>query len=128
MIRSDKTSDKLLPCPFCGIDCMYEIIIDNEFGDPEPALFCNACKMIFQVENDSPHMKVDETYKYLKEKLYKTFNTRKSMERIVERLEELRKSNLDMGKVCKSQPLKMAYLGRSAAYENAMEIVKEEMN
>lgn len=124
---SDKMSDELLPCPFCGIDGMYEIIINNDLGDTEPALFCNACKMTFQVENDSPYMNADETYKYLKEKLHKTFNTRKPMERIVERLENYRDYFMDVvydeliddSDNCRANRI----IDR---FDDAIEIVKEE--
>ena len=79
-------NDKL-NCPFCNCGAIYEITEREDIVDIVPALFCNCCKMIFKVENDSPYLNENETFRYLKEKLHKKFNTRKPMERIVEQLE-----------------------------------------
>lgn len=79
---------KLLPCPFCGDKTIYEISREDYLGIVIPQLFCNSCKMIIEVENDSPYLNDEKTHAYLKEKLYRQFNTRKPMQEIVERLEE----------------------------------------
>lgn len=80
-------NDKRLNCPFCNCGAIYEIEEPEDIVEKVPALFCNGCKMIFKVENDSPYLEDDKTFEYLKEKLHKQFNTRKPMERIVEQLE-----------------------------------------
>ena len=83
-----KNETRLMNCPLCKDGTIYKIQRENELGTIIPQLFCNSCKMIFEVENDSPYLHDGKTYDYLEEKLYKTFNTRKPMERILERLEE----------------------------------------
>lgn len=80
----DKTSDKLLPCPCCGHDNIYEVTETEELtGVTIPALFCNACKIIFKVENDSPYLDDDRTFEYLREKTIKAWNTRKPIDDIL---------------------------------------------
>lgn len=79
----------LLSCPFCGEDVMYKVERVDYLGTVIPQLFCNSCKMIIEIENDSTYLNDKKTEDYLKEKLYKQFNTRKPMERIVERLGRL---------------------------------------
>lgn len=79
---------KLKRCPFCGVEAIYKISREDYLGTVIPQLFCNSCKMIFEVENDSPYLDDAKTHDYLKEKLYKQFNTRKPMEDIVDRLED----------------------------------------
>lgn len=79
---------KLITCPFCGEEEMYETKRENELGTIIPQLFCNCCKMTFEIENDSPYLNDDKTYDYLKEKLHNLWNTRKPMQNIVEQLEK----------------------------------------
>lgn len=79
---------ELKRCPFCGEEEMYETKRENELGTIIPQLFCNCCKMTFEIENDSPYLNDDKTYDYLKEKLHNLWNTRKPMQNIVERLRE----------------------------------------
>lgn len=79
---------KLLPCPFCNVGVIYETSREDYIGTIIPQLFCDSCKMIFEVENDSPYLNDKKTEEYLKEKLYKQFNTRKSVQDIVDRLEQ----------------------------------------
>lgn len=110
---------KLLLCPFCGGEAIYEIDEKDEIVDKIPALFCNLCKVIFKVENDSPHLDDDRTYEYLKEKTIKVWNTRKPMERIVERLEELQEEYMypdDDDYTC----------GQYDAFRESIKIIKEE--
>ena len=88
-------------CPFCGEGVLYETQREDEFGTIIPQIFCNCCKMIIEIENDSPYLNDDKTYEYLKEKLHKQFKTRKPIERILERLEEERKKEgYHMGNSC----------------------------
>lgn len=79
--------DKLKSCPCCGCGAIYEISREDSIVDKIPQLFCNGCKMTFEVENDSPFLSDEKTFEYLKEKLHTTWNTRKPMDRIVEQLE-----------------------------------------
>ena len=79
---------KPLNCPFCGGDCIYETFEIDSLGAEIPVIFCNHCKTIFKVENNSPYLNEDKTYDYLAKKNIETWNTRKPMERILERLEE----------------------------------------
>ena len=65
-----------LNCPFCGCSAIYEVTEPDNIVEQVPALFCNGCKMIFKVENDSPYLKDNDTFCYLKEKLHKQFNSR----------------------------------------------------
>ena len=55
-------------CPFCGCGAIYEIERNDDLIGTYPQLFCNGCKMIFETENNSPHLKDKETYDYLREK------------------------------------------------------------
>ena len=69
-------TDKLRECPFCGCEAIYEISREDSIVDKIPQLFCNGCKMTFEVENDSPFMSDAKTFEYLKEKLHTTWNMR----------------------------------------------------
>ena len=105
---SDKTSDKLLPCPFCGSDAILEI---SKFGcrvSCEQRAQCGAT----QVFSDS------------EEEAMAAWNTRKPMERIVERLEdnsEWTDSTFDEDGYCNDDSEEVVELSK------AIEIVKEEM-
>lgn len=63
-------------CPFCGCSAIYEIERNDDLIGAYPQLFCNGCKMVFESENNSPHLKDKETYDYLREKTWRTWNTR----------------------------------------------------
>ena len=67
---------ELKPCPFCGCEAIYRIQRNDLIVDSIPQLFCNGCKMTFEVENDSPYVRDQETFDYLKEKLYEAWNRR----------------------------------------------------
>ena len=108
---------KLKRCPLCGEGIMYEIQREDEIGRIIPQLFCNSCKMIFEVENDSPYMSDEKTLEYLEEKLLKTFNTRKPMDRIVERLDRNMLDNDDNNIFVEQH---------NNHYKSAIKIVKEE--
>ena len=112
---SKEISKHLAKCPFCGGEAIYETKRENELGTIIPQLFCNDCKMIFEIENDSPYLNDDKTHDYLKEKLYVWWNTRTPMERIVKRLEEAKFPQKFGGKT------EMMILA-----DKAIEIVKEE--
>lgn len=109
------SNKKLLPCMCCGCTNIYKIEEPDEIVDKVPALFCNGCKVIFKVENDSPYLNDDETYKYLEEKTINAWNTRVPMQKIVERLEE---RIVEMKKAVCLLPTQQ--------YEHSLEIVKEE--
>ena len=94
-------TDKLRECPICGCEAIYEISREDSIVDKIPQLFCNGCKMTFEVENDSPFLDDEKTFQYLKEKLHTTWNTRKPMDRIVDEL-EAKKKKFSMPKHCKS--------------------------
>ena len=66
------------PCPFCGCGSggIYEIERDDYYIGRYPQLFCNGCKMVFEVENDSMYISDKETYEYLRNKLRNTWNRR----------------------------------------------------
>ena len=119
---SKEKANSLLNCPFCGEGIMYEIKREDEIGRVIPQLFCNSCKMIFEVENDSPYMSDEKTLEYLKEKLLKTWNNRKPMERIVERLEERLEEQHKLYAIAFNPEDRGGY----DAYSDAIEIVKEE--
>ena len=55
-------------CFCCGSSCIYETFEIDSLGTEIPVIFCNSCKIVFKVENDSPYLDDEETYKYLKEK------------------------------------------------------------
>lgn len=67
---------ELKKCPFCGGDCLYKTFEVNDLGDEIPVIFCNWCKVVFKVENDSPFLNCKDTYKYLEEKNIKAWNNR----------------------------------------------------
>ena len=71
------TDIKLKPCPFCGSTDIYETYSQEySLGTRNPEIFCNTCKSIFSVEDDSPYMNSDEDFKYRKEKTREAWNRR----------------------------------------------------
>ena len=107
---------------------IYETIREDELGIVIPQMFCNCCKMIFEIENDSPYLSDDKTYEYLKEKLHKQFNTRKPMQEIVEKLkmEESvyrNKASNELAGLCFEAFRRFNY--KADEIHNAIEIVKE---
>jgi transposase-like protein len=118
---------KLLSCPFCGGEAIYEIDTKDEIVDKIPSLFCNWCKFTFTVENDSPYMEDEKTHEYLKEKTIKAWNTRVPMQKIVERLEEEVNSWGKVYNVIKNRGYIDDYtVGAYDGYRNSVTIVKEE--
>ena len=68
---------ELKPCPFCGSPDIYETYSQEySLGTKNPEIFCNTCKSIFSVEDDSPYMNSDEDFKYRKEKTREAWNRR----------------------------------------------------
>lgn len=68
---------ELKPCPFCGSTAIYETYSQEySFGTKNSEIFCNICKSIFSVEDDSPYMNSDEDFKYRKEKTREAWNRR----------------------------------------------------
>ena len=61
-------------CPFCGCSAIYETRRDDYLTGERPQIFCNGCKVIVEVENDSPYFSDDETIQYLRDKLVKIWN------------------------------------------------------
>lgn len=69
--------DELKPCPFCGSKSVYETYTqEHAYGTKNPEIFCNNCKAIFAIEDDSPFVNCDEDYKYRKEKTKEAWNRR----------------------------------------------------
>ena len=69
--------DKLKPCPFCGGSVVYETYSQEyAWGTKNPLIFCNTCKVIFSIEDDSPFVTCDEDYKYRKQKTIEAWNRR----------------------------------------------------
>lgn len=67
---------ELKPCPFCGCNAIYEIRRADYLTGERPQIFCNGCKVIVEVENDSPYFSDYETIQYLRDKLVKIWNRR----------------------------------------------------
>ena len=112
---SDKTSDKLLPCPFCGGEA-YKYRSGFQFSLCE--IICKDCGC--------------RTERMAVEDAIAAWNTRKPMERIVERLEELREAEYDDSD---EEPEYRDFddifddgvsSGKFKAYQKAIEIVKGE--
>ena len=73
--------EKLKPCPFCGCKAIYEVSRDDYLAGERPQIFCNGCKVMVEVENDSPYLADSETFKYLRDKLVKIWNGRRNNSR-----------------------------------------------
>ena len=68
--------ERLNSCPFCGCNEIYEIRRNDYLTGERPQIFCNGCKVIVEVENDSPYFADGETIQYLRDKLIKIWNGR----------------------------------------------------
>lgn len=68
--------NELKPCPFCKCKAIYEVEREDLFIGHYPQIFCNGCKMTFEIENNSPYLNDTTTYNYLREKLIKAWNRR----------------------------------------------------
>ena len=96
---------KLLPCPFCG----GEVFVEYTPQTKNESIKCPNCNLTMARK----HFFSDGTHEI---DLYKVWNTRKPMERIIERLKE--NSNFLLHEMEDSK----MYAGN----ESAIEIVKEE--
>ena len=67
---------ELKPCPFCGSTDIYETYTEEYSGTKNPEIFCNTCKVIFAIENDSPYMNCEEDFKYREAKTREAWNRR----------------------------------------------------
>ena len=68
--------DELKPCPFCGGTNVYETLNEERAGYKNPMIFCNWCKAIFTIEDDSPYVMIDEDYEYRRKKTIQAWNRR----------------------------------------------------
>lgn len=68
--------EELKPCPFCKCKAIYEVEREDFFIGHYPRIFCNGCKMTFEIENNSPYLSDTTTYNYLREKLINAWNKR----------------------------------------------------
>ena len=75
-MQKGEPMNELKPCPFCGSTDIYETYSEEYLGTKNPEIFCNTCKSIFSVEDDSPYMNCDEDFKYRKEKTREAWNRR----------------------------------------------------
>ena len=122
---SDKTSDKrLLPCPFCGGEAKFIT------GSPfiwEHAVACGEC-------GTATRMIGGVTPSMARNRVAQVWNTRKPMQEIVERLEDLKQHNLNEAKKCSEFENFQVYMNdnrgfyrdNAKCYEVAIEVVKEE--
>lgn len=68
---------RLKPCPFCGSIDIYETHSEEDtLGTKNPEIFCNSCKIIFSIEDDSPYTDYYEDYAYRKAKTMEAWNMR----------------------------------------------------
>ena len=72
---------ELKSCPFCGSPDLYETYSQEyALGTKNPEIFCNSCKIIFSIEDDSPYMNCEEDYVYRKNKTLEAWNRRATIE------------------------------------------------
>ena len=68
---------ELKPCPFCGSEVIYETFSQEyKYGTKNPLIFCDSCKAIFSIEDDSPFMNVDEDFRWRRTKTREAWNRR----------------------------------------------------
>lgn len=74
---------ELKPCPFCGSEDIFQTYSQEyAFGLKHPKIFCNSCKAIFSVEDDSPYTNCEEDYAYRRVKTVEAWNRRVKDEHI----------------------------------------------
>ena len=107
-------AEPLLRCPFCGGDAVTAEMYNTKLKKLFPIVKCLDC------ECRTP---MTETF----EEAITAWNTRKPMERILERLEECKETH-DRRLLSKKETasFKIKELQFSGCYQNAIEIVKEE--
>lgn len=128
-VESSNDEVVLKRCPFCDEDCLYETFEVNDIGTTIPVIFCNSCKIIFKVENDSPYLEDDKTYEYLKKKNIKAWNNRKPLERAIKHLEKEGKFVDEEKERCATESIFQfdRAVGYSNGIFNAIEFIKGEM-
>ena len=68
---------ELRSCPFCGGKDIYETYTQEYgLGIKNPKIFCNSCKIIFAVEDDSPYLNCEKDYAYRKKRIKDAWNRR----------------------------------------------------
>lgn len=109
-IKKEQTNT-LLNCPFCGGGNII-----STYNNFVPALLCGGCGAMMTIPWSLQGNTEDE--------LQKKWNTRKPMDRIVERLEEVAKTEIRVHSArCNGKTLAIGY---AKGIENAIKIVKEE--
>lgn len=120
-----KTGDKqtiskqLAKCPFCGGEAITVEVYNAKENKLYPAVKC------FECECRTPMMKTFE-------QAIKIWNTRKPVERILERLKELYKYNAEQADIYKDgngaymREMKEMYMDKANCYGVAMRTVEEE--
>ena len=68
--------EELKSCPFCKCTNIYVIEREDLYIGHYPQIFCNGCKMTFEIENNSPYLNDTATYNYLRENLINAWNRR----------------------------------------------------
>ncbi len=68
--------DILRVCPFCGSDNVMIIDTKESDGYTLPSVFCDNCKIIVSIEDDSSYLDYDEDYNYRKHKTIVAWNRR----------------------------------------------------
>ena len=105
--------NKLLPCPFCGGEAKlikhFIVALDTEYRQ----VFCTSCCAKRPVEKF-----------FTEEEAIKHWNTRKPMERIVERLEERHKFYENRFEEMSGTDRDVEDWGSIKSYADAIEIVK----
>lgn len=121
---SDKTSDKLIQCPFCGGEARLHIVPPFNY-EISNIMYINGGAFVECVECGCV-ISADGA-----EQAIAAWNTRKPMERILERLEEQKKQYKRREKEHEGKnitvKLSEKYYGKACSYGHAIEIVKEEM-
>lgn len=145
----DKTSDKLITCPCCGGEAALKKYYESSDGkcDKRAQIICCDCELKMELTWDE-FSKAQEEFGYtggyysqnksfwdgMHQKLINKWNTRKPMERILERLKTLKQIELDREDACDEDGFGEGEeifsdgvsQGRHEAFYEAIEIVKEE--
>lgn len=116
---------KLIPCPFCGGEAVIyhqSSKYTNRDGNYVHCMECGCRTKLFECYGNTT-----KTHEDTKQEAIEAWNTRKPMERIVERLEELDDLTLDQFNRSMAGTYEHDFAdGKSCGLELAIEIVKEE--